>query len=327
MSTPESIHELIILGSGPAGLTAAIYAARGRSCPTLIHGRQPGGQLTTTTAVDNFPGFPQGIDGPDLMENMRLQAERFGTQFVEGEVTRVELDASPFKIWLGDELYRCLTLILATGASPRLLGLGSEEALYGRGVSVCATCDGFFYRDKEVVVVGGGDTAIEEAVFLTRFARRVTIVHRRDELRATPVLAQRALNNDQIAFRWDTVVTGIVADQSGVTGVRLKNLKTGTEDEFACDGLFIAIGHQPNTALFAGQLEFDSEGYIKTRNGTQTSVAGVFAAGDVQDPIFRQAITAAGSGCMAAIQVERFLDDLPSEAQLSCQGGICRPRG
>jgi thioredoxin reductase (NADPH) len=327
MSTPESIHELIILGSGPAGLTAAIYAARGRCCPTLIHGRQPGGQLTTTTAVDNFPGFPQGIDGPDLMENMRLQAERFGTQFVEGEVTRVDLETSPFKIWLGDDLYQCLTLIIATGALPRLLGLGNEEALYGRGVSVCATCDGFFYRDKEVVVVGGGDTAIEEAVFLTRFARRVTIVHRRDELRATPVLAQRALDHDQIAFRWDTVVTGIVADQSGVTGVRLNNLKTGSEEEFACDGVFIAIGHQPNTALFAGQLEFDSEGYIKTRNGTETSVPGVFAAGDVQDPIFRQAITAAGSGCMAAIQVERFLDDLPSEAQLSCQGGICKPRG
>jgi thioredoxin reductase (NADPH) len=282
--------------------------------------------LTTTTAVDNFPGFPQGIDGPELMENMRLQAERFGSQFVEGEVSRVALGANPFKVWIGDQLFQCLTLIIATGASPRLLGLGNEEALYGRGVSVCATCDGFFYRDQEVVVVGGGDTAIEEAVFLTRFASKVTIVHRRDELRATPVLARRALGHDQITFRWDTVVSEILADQAGVTGVRLQNVKTGTQDELACSGVFIAIGHQPNTALFAGQLEFDSAGYIKTRNGTETSVPGVFAAGDVQDPIFRQAITAAGSGCMAAIQVERFLDDLPSEAQLSCQKGICKPR-
>ncbi len=325
MATPDAIFELIILGSGPAGLTAAIYAARGRCCPTLIHGRQPGGQLTTTTAVDNFPGFPQGIDGPDLMENMRLQAERFSTRFIEGEVTRVELGERPFKIWVGDELYRCLTLIIATGALPRLLGLGNEEALYGRGVSVCATCDGFFYRGREVVVVGGGDTAIEEAVFLTRFAKQVTLVHRRGELRATPVLAKRAFDNDKIAFRWDTAVAAIHADQNGVTGVRLQNLKTGGEEDFACDGVFIAIGHQPNAALFAGQLDFDKDGYILTKNGTETSVPGVFAAGDVQDPIFRQAITAAGSGCMAAIQAERFLDDLPSEAQLSCQQGICTP--
>jgi len=325
MTTPDAIFELIILGSGPAGLTAAIYAARGRCCPTLIHGRQPGGQLTTTTAVDNFPGFPQGIDGPDLMENMRLQAERFSTRFIEGEVTRVELGERPFKIWVDDEFFRCLTLIIATGASPRLLGLGNEESLYGRGVSVCATCDGFFYRDREVVVVGGGDTAIEEAVFLTRFAKRVTIVHRRDELRATPVLAKRAFDNDKIAFRWDTAVAAIHADQNGVTGVRLQNLKNGGEEDFACDGVFIAIGHQPNAALFEGQLDFDKDGYILTKNGTETSVPGVFAAGDVQDPIFRQAITAAGSGCMAAIQAERFLDDLPSEAQLSCQQGICTP--
>jgi thioredoxin reductase (NADPH) len=326
MSNVDLIHECIILGSGPAGLTAAIYAGRGRCCPTLIHGRQPGGQLTTTTAVDNFPGFPQGIDGPELMENMRLQAERFGTQFIEGEVTRVDLGKRPFEVWLGEELYRCLTLIIATGASPRLLGLGNEETLYGRGVSVCATCDGFFYRDREVVVVGGGDTAIEEAVFLTRFARQVTVVHRRDTLRATPMLAQRAFANERIVFRWDTVVSAIVTDQGGVTGVRLRNLQSGAEENMACDGVFIAIGHQPNTDLFAGQLEFDAEGYIKTRNGTETSVPGVFAAGDVQDPVFRQAITAAGSGCMAAIQVERFLDDLPSEAQLSCQQGRCQPR-
>ena len=326
MNAADAIQETIILGSGPAGLTAAIYAGRGRCCPLLIHGRQPGGQLTTTTAVDNFPGFPQGVEGPDLMENMRLQAERFSTRFLEGEVSRVELREHPFKIWVDDELYRCLTLIIATGASPRLLGLGNEESLYGRGVSVCATCDGFFYRDKEVVVVGGGDTAIEEAVFLTRFARRVTIVHRRDELRATPVLAQRAFANDKIAFRWETAISAILADQTGVTGLRLQNLKSGVEEDFPCDGVFIAIGHLPNTALFKGQLELDFEGYIKTKNGTETSVAGVFAAGDVQDPIFRQAITAAGSGCMAAIQTERFLDDLPSEAQLSCQQGVCYQR-
>ena len=323
MNSADAIQETIILGSGPAGLTAAIYAGRGRCCPLLIHGRQPGGQLTTTSAVDNFPGFPQGVEGPDLMENMRLQAERFNTRFVEGEVTKVELGEHPFKLWVGDELYRCLTLIIATGASPRLLGLGNEEALYGRGVSVCATCDGFFYRDKEVVVVGGGDTAIEEAVFLTRFARRVTIVHRRDELRAVPVLAKRAFDNDKIEFRWDTGISEIMADQAGVTGLRLKNLKSGVEEEFPCDGVFIAIGHQPNVSLFKDQLEFDKDGYIVTKNGTETSVPGVFAAGDVQDPIFRQAITAAGSGCMAAIQVERFLDDLPSEAQLTCQQGVC----
>jgi thioredoxin reductase (NADPH) len=327
MNTADVIQETVILGSGPAGLTAAIYAGRGRCCPLLIHGRQPGGQLTTTTAVDNFPGFPQGVDGPELMENMRLQAERFSTRFLEGEVSRVELREHPFKIWVNAELYRCLTLIIATGASPRLLGLGNEESLYGRGVSVCATCDGFFYRDREVVVVGGGDTAIEEAVFLTRFAKRVTLVHRRSELRATPVLAQRALDNEKIEFRWDTAVSAILADQAGVTGVCLQNLKTGTEDNFPCDGVFIAIGHQPNAALFAGQLDFDKDGYILTKNGTETSVPGVFAAGDVQDPIFRQAITAAGSGCMAAIQAERFLDDLPSEAQLSCQQGVCRPQG
>jgi thioredoxin reductase (NADPH) len=324
MPDADVIFETIIIGSGPAGLTAAIYTGRGRCCPTLIHGPQPGGQLTTTTAVDNYPGFPDGVEGPELMERMRQQAERFGTRFIEGEISRVALQASPFQIWVGDEAYRCLTLIIATGASPRLLGLGNEEALYGRGVSVCATCDGFFYRDKEVAVIGGGDTAIEEAVFLTRFARRVTIVHRRDELRAIPVLAQRAFANERIAFRWDTEVQEILTDPAGVTGLRLRNVKTGDTEDFACDGVFIAIGHQPNTALFAGQLEFHHDGYIKTYNGTETSVPGVFAAGDVQDPVFRQAITAAGSGCMAAIQAERFLDDLPSEAQLSCQKGICK---
>ncbi len=323
MTNPDLIYETIILGSGPAGLTAAIYAARSRCCPLMIHGRQPGGQLTTTTAVDNYPGFPEGIDGPELMENMRLQAERFGTQFVEGEVTKVDLQERPFRIWIGDDLYRCLSLIISTGASPKLLDLGNEESLYGRGVSVCATCDGFFYRDREVVVVGGGDTAMEEAVFLTRFAKKVTVIHRRDSLRATPVLADRALTNKTIQFKWNSEIAEILADTSGVTGVRVRNRKTKVEEEMACDGVFIAIGHQPNTDLFANQLDRDDEGYILTRNGTETNISGVFAAGDVQDLQFRQAVTAAGTGCMAAIQAERFLDDLPYDPRLSCQKGIC----
>ena len=327
MSNPDLIYETIILGSGPAGLTAAIYAARSRCCPLMIHGLQPGGQLTTTTAVDNFPGFPEGIDGPDLMEKMKLQAERFGAQFVEGDVTKVDLQERPFKLWVGEELYRCLSLIIATGASPKLLGLGNEESLYGKGVSVCATCDGFFYRDREVVVVGGGDTAMEEAVFLTRFAKKVTVVHRRDSLRATPVLADRALGNKAINFKWDSEITEILTDTSGVTGTRIKNLKTGEESEMNCDGIFIAIGHSPNTSLFEGQLEMDNEGYLLTKNGTETSISGVFAAGDVQDQQFRQAVTAAGTGCMAAIQAERFLDDLPYDSELSCKKGVCKPKG
>lgn len=326
MSNPDLIYETIILGSGPAGLTAAIYAARSRCCPLMIHGLQPGGQLTTTTAVDNFPGFPEGIDGPDLMEKMKLQAERFGTQFVEGDVTKVDLQERPFRIWVGEELYRCLSLIITTGASPKLLGLGNEESLYGKGVSVCATCDGFFYRDREVVVVGGGDTAMEEAVFLTRFAKKVTVVHRRDSLRATPVLADRALGNKAINFKWDSELTEILTDTSGVTGARIKNLKTGKDTEMNCDGIFIAIGHRPNTSLFKGQLEMDNEGYLLTKKGTETNISGVFAAGDVQDQQFRQAVTAAGTGCMAAIQAERFLDVLPYDSELSCKKGVCKPK-
>lgn len=324
MKSQKVIYETIILGSGPAGLTAAIYAGRSRCCPLVIHGRQPGGQLTTTTQIDNYPGFPQGIDGNELMENMRFQAERFGATFVEGDVTRADLQERPFRIYVDDQVYRCLTLIVATGASPKLLGLGNEESLYGRGVSVCATCDAFFYRDQEVVVVGGGDTAMEEAVFLTRFASKVTVVHRRDSLRATPVLAERALANRQIEFVWDAAVAEILNDEAGVTGVRLRDVNTGEETELTCAGLFIAIGHLPNTQLFQGQLEMDNEGYILTRNGTETSMRGVMAAGDVQDQQFRQAITAAGSGCMAAIQAERYLDDLPYDPTLSCKKGICR---
>ncbi len=326
MINPDFIYETIILGSGPAGLTAAIYAARSRCCPLLISGIQPGGQLTTTTAIDNYPGFPEGIEGPELMAKMRQQAERFGTQFIEGEVTKVDFLERPFRVWIGEQLFRCLSLIISTGASPKLLGLGNEESLYGRGVSVCATCDGFFYRDREVVVVGGGDTAMEEAVFLTRFAKQVTVVHRRNSLRATPILADRALTNKAIRFKWDSILTEIIADTNGVTGVHIKDINTGEESELSCDGVFIAIGHKPNTSLFVDQLEMDDEGHILTRNGTGTNIPGVFAGGDVQDRQFRQAVTAAGTGCMAAIQAERFLDALPYDPSLSCQKGICKPK-
>jgi thioredoxin reductase (NADPH) len=309
MADKECLYRHLIVGGGPGGLTAAIYAARSNCCPLLIQGPQPGGQLTTTTTVDNYPGFPEGVEGPELMTRMEQQARRFGTNFVTGEVTRVDLAASPFKVWVGDDIYRGRTLIISTGASPKMLNLPNEWELMGRGVSVCATCDAFFYRDKEVVVVGGGDTAMEEASLLARFARRVTVVHRRDTLRATTILQERAKVNPRIAFRWNTLVTAILGDQtSGVTGVRLQNVESGAEEELACHGLFIAIGHTPNTALFKDQLELDDNGYIVTRNGTETSVAGVFAAGDVQDPHYRQAVTAAGTGCMAAIQAERYLE-------------------
>lgn len=327
VTSSDAIYETIILGSGPAGLTAAIYAGRSRCCPLVIRGRQPGGQLTTTTEVENFPGFAEGVDGPTLMAEMEKQAQRFDARFVEGTVTKADLTGHPFKLWVDDEMYRCLSLIIATGASPRLLGLPNEETLYGRGVSVCATCDGFFYRDKEVVVVGGGDSAVEEAVFLTRFARKVTLVHRRDTLRANPVLAERAFANKAVAFRWESEVVEILENDQGATGVRLKNVSTGEEDELACDGVFIAIGHTPNTELFEGQLEMSEDGYLKTKSGTETNIPGVFAAGDVKDPFFRQAITAAGSGCQAALQAERFLDDLPIEDEgLVCTKGICRPK-
>jgi thioredoxin reductase (NADPH) len=255
------------------------------------------------------------------MERMRQQALRFGTRFLEGEVSRVELASPPFRVWVDEELHQCRSLIICTGASPRLLGLPNEKALFGRGVSVCATCDAFFYRDKEVVVVGGGDTAMEDALLLSRFAKKVTVVHRRDELRAGPMLQERARSHANIDFRWDTVVAAIHGDmKDGVSGVQLKNLKSGEEERLACDGVFIAIGHVPNTTLFQGQLEMDDWGYLRTRNGTETSVCGVFAAGDVQDPFFRQAITAAGSGCMAALQSQFFLECL-EDAECQVCGG------
>ncbi len=308
---PDKIHRMIILGSGPAGLTAAIYAARADMAPLVIQGADPGGQLTTTTVVENFPGFPEGVDGPGLMEQMEAQARRFGTEFVTGEATAVDLGERPFTVSTSEGEFRSHSLIIATGSSPRRIGLPNERSLMGRGVSICATCDGFFFRDKDIVVVGGGDTAVEESVFLTRFAKHVTVVHRRDTLRASPTLQQRAFAHDQIEFRYDTVVTAIHGTpEEGVKGVTLQHQPGGEEEELPCQGVFIAIGHTPNTSLFEGQLEMDKNGYLSTVNHTATSIPGVFAAGDVQDPIFRQAVTAAGSGCMAALEAQRFLEEI-----------------
>jgi thioredoxin reductase (NADPH) len=306
----KSRYRVIILGSGAAGLTAAIYAARANLNPLVIEGSQPGGQLTITTDVENYPGFPQGIMGPDLMNDFKKQAIRFGTETLFGEVTSVNFKERPFQIVVGKETYSCDAVIVATGATAKLLGLASEMKLMGHGVSACATCDGFFFKDKELVVVGGGDTAMEEAIFLTKFASKVTVVHRRDQLRASKIMQERAEKNSKIHFVWDTVVDEVYGDPKagGVSGVRFKNVKTGMTEDFKTDGLFIAIGHEPNSRLFVGQLELDANGYIITHDGTETNIPGVFACGDVQDHVYRQAVTAAGTGCMAAIDAERFLE-------------------
>ena len=305
-----SARDVIIIGSGPAGLTAAIYTARANLAPLVIEGLRAGGQLMLTTDVENYPGFPEGIIGPDLMAKFREQAERFGAEFVTADVDAVDLNTTPMRVRVGghDEFARAV--IISTGAQARMLGLPNEQALLGHGVSTCATCDGFFFRGHEIVVVGGGDSALEEANFLTRFADKVTLVHRRKELRASKIMQDRAFANPKIEFRWNSVVTDVVGD-GRVEAVRLRDVETGADSSISVSGLFVAIGHDPNTSLFAGQLDLDDGGYVITRGGsTLTSIPGVFAAGDVQDHVYRQAITAAGSGCMAALEAERYLETL-----------------
>ncbi len=307
MSTRRNV---VIIGSGPAGLTAALYTARANLTPLVIEGIEAGGQLMLTTAVENFPGFTDGIMGPDLMGAMRAQAERFGAELIRANVTSVDLSQHPFVIRTDDTMFEARAVIIATGASAKLLGLPSERRLMGHGVSTCATCDGFFFRGKPIAVIGGGDSAVEEATFLTRFASHVTVIHRRDTLRASKIMQDKAFANPKISFQWDTEVLDVQDTAGGVSGLSLRNLKTGEESTLAVDGVFVAIGHTPNTSLFKGQLEMDGAGYLITRDGPRTNIAGVFACGDVQDHVYRQAITAAGSGCMAAIDVERYLEHL-----------------
>lgn len=299
---------MIIIGSGPAGLTAAIYTARANLKPLVFEGFQYGGQLMNTTDIENFPGFPDGIMGPELMDSMREQAKRFEANLIQKNVEAVDVRQRPFTVTVDGEVHKTKTLIIATGANAKMLGLEAETRLLGRGVSTCATCDGFFFSGKEIVMVGGGDSAMEEAIFLTKFASKVTIVHRRDQLRASKIMQERALQHEKIAFIWDSVVEDIIGDQK-VESLKIKNVKTGDITDVACDGFFLAIGHIPNTSLVEGQIDLTEQGYIVTKpDSTATSVEGVFAAGDVQDSKFRQAITAAGSGCMAAIELERFLE-------------------
>jgi thioredoxin reductase (NADPH) len=307
-STANTVEDVIILGSGPAGLTAALYSSRANLKPLMIEGEEPGGQLMTTTEVENFPGFAKGVMGPELMQIMREQAERFGTRFLTKHATKVDLKAKPIKVFVGEQVYQARTLIISTGATAKYLGLPNERQLIGKGVSACATCDGAFFKNLEVAVVGGGDTAMEEANFLTRFASKVYIIHRRDEFRASKIMADRVLNNPKVKVIWDSEIKEIVADRA-VTGLKLNNLKTKEVSDLKVDGVFMAIGHKPNTDIFKGQLKMNDVGYLETEaKSTYTSIPGVFACGDVQDPIYRQAITAAGTGCMAAIDAERWLE-------------------
>jgi thioredoxin reductase (NADPH) len=312
---PEA-RDVVILGSGPAGLTAAVYAARANLRPLVIEGEpsstsdQPGGQLMLTTEVENYPGFVDGILGPELMSRFKAQAERFGAEFVTRKATRVELKASPFSIWTEDSDepdVEARSVIVATGARSLMLGVPGEDTLLGHGVSTCATCDGFFFRDQDIGVVGGGDSAVEEALFLTRFASSVTLIHRRKELRASKIMQDRAFSNDKIVFRWDTVVNEVLGNGK-MSGVEVANVGTGASEVLPLTGLFVAIGHKPSTDLFRGQLDMDDAGYLRTTAGTRTNIEGVFACGDVQDHVYRQAVTAAGSGCMAAIDTERWLE-------------------
>ena len=307
--TADGVREVIIIGGGPAGYTAALYTARANMSPLVIEGFAWGGQLMITSDVENYPGYADGILGPEMMQDFRRQAERFATEFITDDVTRVDFSERPFRVWVGDDEYRARSVIVATGATARQLGLDSEKTLQGRGVSYCAVCDAAFFRDEEVVVVGGGDSALEEALFLTKFATRVTIVHRRDQFRASPIMVDRGRSNDRIELVLDSVVREVLgADEGRVSGVLVENVKTGEQTRVRADGLFVAIGHDPTTALFQGQLDMDEAGYIVTRGkSTETNVPGVFAAGDVQDHVYRQAVTAAGSGCTAALDAERYL--------------------
>jgi len=310
--TDKTIHKTIIIGSGPAGLTAAIYAARANLNPIVFEGNQPGGQLTITTDVENYPGFPDGVLGPDMMDLFRKQAQRFGAECFYKYVSKVDFSSSPFKVYVQDEEYLAESVIVSTGASARMLGLKAEKELMGYGVSTCATCDGYFFKDKEIIVVGGGDSAMEEASFLTKFASKVTLIHRREEFRASKIMIDRVLDNPKIEIIKNAVVTDIFGSQKdGVSGVLLKDTIDGKERNFDCEGVFYGIGHKPNTDQFKGIIDLDDQGYIITNPGsTLTNVAGIFACGDVQDSHYRQAITAAGSGCMAAIDAEKYLEDL-----------------
>lgn len=303
-----SVENVIIIGSGPAGLTAAIYSARANLKPLMIEGEEVGGQLMTTSDVENFPGFPDGITGPELMEITKKQAARFGTRFIPKNVTKVDFSQRPFKVWIGTELHQAQAVIISTGASAKYLGLPNEKRLLGRGVSACATCDGAFFKNQEVAVVGGGDTAMEEASFLTRFATKVYLIHRRDSFRASKIMVDRTLKNPKIEVLWNTVIEDVLGEKE-VTGLKLKNVETKESNELKVQGLFAAIGHKPNTDIFKGQLEMNDVGYLKTKpDSTYTSVEGVFACGDVQDHVYRQAVTAAGTGCMAAIDSERWIE-------------------